>query len=116
MLTELGCDPEKAYFDVPRMRTSTSHGYLTSGIAYAFHPHRDTWYSAPQCQLNWWLPVYDVRADNAMAFYHHYFSEPVSNSSAIYNYYRWNAENRASAARHIRSDARPQPRPREPVL
>src|ERR1700682_3479009 len=30
ILRELGADPEKAYFDVPRMRTSTSDDYLTS--------------------------------------------------------------------------------------
>ena len=51
MLIDLGCDPDKVYFDVPRMRTSTAKGYLTTGIAYAFHPHRDTWYSAPFSQL-----------------------------------------------------------------
>src|SRR5262245_31134413 len=44
MLIDLGCDPELTYFDVPRMRTSTSNDYLTTGIAFAFHPHRDTWY------------------------------------------------------------------------
>ena len=49
ILGTLGCDLERTYFDVPRLRTSTSDGYLTTGIAYAFHPHRDTWYSAPQC-------------------------------------------------------------------
>src|SRR5262245_36351040 len=38
-LSDLGCDPEQTYFDVPRMRTATSDAYLTSGIAYAFHPH-----------------------------------------------------------------------------
>jgi len=27
--------------DTPRMRTSTFDDYLTSGIAYAFHPRRD---------------------------------------------------------------------------
>lgn len=47
MLEDLGCDLEKTYFDVPRMRSSTSDNYLTSGIALAWHPHRDTWYSAP---------------------------------------------------------------------
>jgi hypothetical protein len=51
ILREHGCDLDRTYFDVPRMRTSTSDNYLTSGIAYAWHPHRDTWYSAPQCQL-----------------------------------------------------------------
>ena len=33
------------------LRTSTSDDYLTSGISYSFHPHRDTWYSAPFSQL-----------------------------------------------------------------
>jgi len=65
VLRELGCDLEKTYFDVPRMRTSTSENYLTSGIAYAFHPHRDTWYSAPMCQINWWMPVYEIEPSNA---------------------------------------------------
>ena len=51
ILNDLGCDIGETYFDVPRMRTSTSDGYLTTGIAYAWHPHRDTWYSAPQCQI-----------------------------------------------------------------
>src|SRR5262245_37753170 len=39
-LEELGCDLSKNYFDVPRMRSATHGGYLASGIAYAFHPHR----------------------------------------------------------------------------
>ena len=47
ILQELGSDLDATYFDVPRMRTATSEDYLTTGIAYAFHPHRDTWYSAP---------------------------------------------------------------------
>lgn len=115
ILTELGCDPSKTYFDVPRLRTATSDDYLTSGIAYAFHPHRDTWYSAPQCQLNWWFPVYDIEPENAMAFHPRYWSQPVRNGSRDYNYYRWNKENRASAAQHIKADTRVQPRPEEPI-
>src|SRR5687767_7032789 len=94
MLRELGCDLAKTYFDVPRMRTATSDGYLTSGIAYAFHPHRDTWYSAPGCQVNWWFPMYEIEPDNALAFHPRYWSQPVRNGSSDYNYYRWNAESR----------------------
>ncbi len=115
ILAELGCDPSKTYFDVPRLRTATSHGYLTSGIAYAFHPHRDTWYSAPQCQLNWWFPVYDIEPENAMAFHLRYWSQPVRNGSRDYNYYLWNKESRASAAQHVKADTRVQPRPEEPI-
>ncbi|HEY1907187.1 MAG TPA: hypothetical protein VGG91_14160, partial [Myxococcaceae bacterium] len=49
LLEDLGCDPQRTYFDVPRLRSSTSDQYLTTGIAYAWHPHRDTWFSAPSC-------------------------------------------------------------------
>jgi hypothetical protein len=115
MLAELGCDVEKVYFDVPRLRTAFPGDYLKSGIAYAFHPHRDTWYSAPQCQINWWMPVYPLSADNCMAFHPRYWSQPVKNGSSEYNYDKWNRESRHNAAQHIKSDARKQPRPEEPM-
>jgi hypothetical protein len=109
VLEELGCDLEKVYFDVPRMRTATSGDYLTSGIAYAFHPHRDTWYSAPFCQLNWWLPIYPVVSGNVMALHPRYWSQAVRNGSREYNYYEWNATSRKEAAKHIKKDTRKQP-------
>jgi len=115
ILTELGCDLEKTYFDVPRLRTATSDNYLTTGIAYAFHPHRDTWYSAPLCQLNFWMPVFDIESGNAMAFHPRYWNRPVKNSSQTYNYQEWNAKNRFNAAQHIKTDTRVQPKPEEPL-
>lgn len=113
ILDELACDLNKTYFDVPRMRTATSGGYLTSGIAYAFHPHRDVWYSAPRCQLNWWLPIYDIESENSMAFHPRYWNQPVKNSSRGYNYYEWIKESRQNAAQHIKTDTRKQPRAEE---
>jgi hypothetical protein len=115
MLGDFGCDPAQTYFDVPRLRTATAGGYLTSGIAYAFHPHRDTWYSAPFNQINWWLPVYEIEPDNAMAFHLRYWDRPVRNGSRSYNYAEWNRVSRATAAQHIKSDTRQQPKPEEPV-
>jgi hypothetical protein len=115
ILAEFGCDLRKTYFDVPRLRTATSDGYLTTGIAYAFHPHRDTWYSAPFCQLNWWLPVYEIQSENSMAFHPRYWTQPLRNGSRRYNYYEWNKESRKNAAKHIKEDTRDQPRPEEPV-
>jgi len=115
MLVELGCDLGKTYFDVPRMRTAFPGDYLKSGIAYAFHPHRDTWYSAPMCQINWWMPIYALNADNCMAIHPHYWDRPVKNGSSQYNYARWNQESRHSAAQHVKSDTRVQPKPEEPV-
>lgn len=115
ILRELGCDLRSTYFDVPRMRTATSDSYLTAGIAYAFHPHRDTWYSAPLCQLNWWLPIYDISPDNAMAFHPRYWNQPVRNGSADYDYDQWNREGRKNAAQHIKADTRKQPHAEEPL-
>jgi hypothetical protein len=115
LLGELGCDLSQTYFDVPRLRTSTSNGYLTTGMAYAFHPHRDTWYSAPHCQINWWLPVYEITPDNGLAFHLKYWGKPLKNSSHTYNYYRWNAKGRQLAAQQIGKDTRQQPKPEEPV-
>jgi hypothetical protein len=115
ILAEQGCDPELTYFDVPRLRTSTSDNYLTTGLAYAFHPHRDTWYSAPMMQVNWWLPVYDVSPENVVAFHPHYFTAPVKNGSERYNYYEWNRDSRAAAAQQIGKDTRPQPKPEEEI-
>jgi hypothetical protein len=115
ILVEHGCDPELTYFDVPRLRTSTSDNYLTTGIAYAFHPHRDTWYSAPMMQVNWWLPVYDVTADNAVAFHPEYFDRGIANGSTRYNYYAWNRDSRSIAASQVGADTRDQPKPEEPI-
>ncbi|MGW6277582.1 hypothetical protein [Kribbella sp. NPDC055071] len=115
MLVDLGCDPEQVYFDVPRMRSSTSDDYLTTGIAFAFHPHRDTWYSAPYCQLNWWLPIFPISAENGLAFHPRYWQTPVKNSSRVYNYAEWNATSRKIAATQIGVDTRVQPKPEEEV-
>jgi hypothetical protein len=110
IMREHGVDLDKLYFDVPRLRSAYPSHFLSSGIAYAFHPHRDTWYSAPMCQLNWWLPIYPLEPDNSMGFYPRYFSEPIVNNSNIYNYYEWNTKSRASAAQHVKSDTREQPK------
>jgi len=113
IMSENDVSLDKLYFDVPRLRSAYPSHFLSSGIAYAFHPHRDTWYSAPMCQINWWMPIYPLDPNNAMAFYPRYFGEPVANNSEIYNYYEWNTMNRASAAQHVKRDTREQPKPQQ---
>jgi hypothetical protein len=109
ILTEFECDLSETYQDVPRLRTATSDGYLTSGVGYAFHPHRDTWYSAPLSQLNWWLPIYDIESNSSMAFHPRYWSQGVKNESSSFNYYEYNRTGRKDAALHIKKDTRKQP-------
>jgi hypothetical protein len=115
VLAEFGCDPEHTYFDVPRLRSSTAGGYLTTGIAYAFHPHRDTWYSAPTSQLNWWMPVFELCDDNGLAFHPRYWAEPLANGSRDYDYAEWKRTSRWNAASQIGRDTRRQPKPEQEV-
>lgn len=107
LLRELGCDGE-TYFDVPRIRTACAGDYLSSGLAYAFKPHRDTWYSTPMCQLNWWLPVFPVHPENGMEFHFQYWRQPVKNSSAGFNYQDWNQTGRQQAHQQGTVDKRVQ--------
>ena len=113
LLIDVGCDPHQTFQDVPRLRAAYPADYLTTGIAYAHHPHRDTWYSAPPCQLNWWMPIYDFDANQGMAFHPRYWGASIKNSSADFNYYRWNADGRKNAAQHVKSDTRVQPHAEE---
>jgi hypothetical protein len=115
VVEELDCVLDDTYIDVPRLRMVTHGGYLTSGVGYVQHPHRDTWYSAPMCQLNWWLPIYPFDAESSMAFHARYWSTPIRNGSSKFNYYQWNMEGRKNAAQYINSDTRPQPHAEEPL-
>ncbi len=115
ILNELGCDVNKTYFDVPRMRVVTHGGYLNAGVAYPLHPHRDSWYASPLCQLNWWLPIYDIESESAMAFQPRYWNQAVRNGSSSYNHYEWNSNGRKNAAQYIKEDTRKQPRPEEHI-
>lgn len=110
LVRDLGCGLDDTYVDVPRLRMVTSNAYLTAGVGYAHHAHRDTWYSAPMQQLNWWLPIYPIESESSMAFHPRYFSEVVPNSSNEFNYYEWNSVGRKNAAQQIKEDTRKQPK------
>ena len=115
VVSEVGADLKDTYLDVPRLRMVTSDGYLTAGVGYAHPPHRDTWYSAPMCQLNWWLPIYEMESGNSVAFFPRYWTRGVKNGSEEFNYYEWNATGRAQASTQVYADTRKQPAPQDPV-
>lgn len=50
-----------------------------------------------------------------MNFYPRYFGEAIKNNSEIYNYFEWNQKNRATAAQHVRSDTREQPKAQQEI-
>jgi Phytanoyl-CoA dioxygenase (PhyH) len=110
-LLAFGCDLEETYLDVPRLRGVTSDAYLTAGVGYAHPMHRDTWWSAPLAQLNWWMPIHELESESSMAFHPEFWEQGVENHSEDFNYYEWNAIGRADAAKHIHEDTRVQPHP-----
>ena len=108
VLEQIGFDPSTTHYDLLKPRTSYPVGHLTTGIAYAFPWHRDTWYAAARQQINLWFPVWEVRADNGMGFDPAGFGREVRNNSSEFDYYRRNEE-RKSLAKVVGKDTRSQP-------
>jgi hypothetical protein len=113
--TALGLDLDAVHADVPKLRTAFPQGGLSTGIAYAFQPHRDTWYSAPLQQINWWLPVWPVAENNIMEFFPRGFGHTVENSSASYDYTAWNAWRSRMKEISGGQDTRVHPAPLQPL-
>jgi len=97
VIEEAGFSPEDTHYDLPKPRTSFPVGHLNTGVAFAFPWHRDTWYSAPAQQINWWLPIFPVRDDNAMSFDLASFDQAVPNTSGGFDYYENNASRLTTA-------------------
>jgi len=97
VIEEAGFSPNETHYDLPKPRTSFPLGHLNTGVAFAFPWHRDTWYSAPAQQINWWLPVFPVRDDNAMGFDLASFDQAVPNTSGGFDYYENNASRLTTA-------------------
>ena len=110
ILIDLGADPTKTYFDVPKLRVVPPAAYLSAGLGYNYKPHRDTWYSAPQCQNNWWTPIAGNSSVRGMQFHPDYWQRPAQNTSADFDAYEWNRTSRRDAAAYVKEDPRPHPR------
>ena len=108
VIEEAGFAPGETHYDLPKPRTSFPLGHLTSGVAFAFPWHRDTWYSAPAQQINWWLPIFPARADNAMNFDPAKFDQAVPNTSDGFDYYQNNAS-RLTTATGVTTEAQSRP-------
>lgn len=115
VISEFGCDLDRTYFDVPRLRVVTHGGYLTAGVGYAYRPHRDIWYASPTSQVNWWTPVYRLEAERALILYPAYWARQVKNSSREFNYDEWCRIGRQQAATQIATDTRKHPLAEEEI-
>ena len=115
LLKSLNLQKQDIYFDEPKIRVITYENYLTSGVGYTFKPHRDTWYSGPSSQLNFWFPIYDVDKDSTFVIYPDYWRKKVKNSSKIFDYENWKKNSRYIAKKFIKEDSRNHPLPLENI-
>lgn len=115
LLGALGQDTSKIYFDPPRIRIAPPSDYLTSGVSYAYAPHRDTWYGHPICAVNYWMPLFDITHENCLALFPTYCSRAIRNTSAGYDHDKWVSTYRFKATEQITAEARPHPMPTEDV-
>lgn len=80
ILTDLEAGQD-IYLDKIRLRAVTP-GLEKIGAAEAvFFAHRDTWYGNPKCQINAWIPLGSVTANNSFRFYPGYFHKSIANDS-----------------------------------
>lgn len=108
VIEEAGMSLEDTHLDLLKPRTAFPVGHLTTGIAYAFPWHRDTWYAAPRQQINWWLPVFDLHPNNALKFDFKYFSKAIPNSSGDFDYYEINQARRRTASQ-VKTETQSRP-------
>ena len=115
ILVEYGADLQRTYFDVPRLRVAPHGGYLSAGVSYAYQAHRDTWYSSPHSQVNYWMPVFEVTPERAMSMFPEYFDRAVPNSSDQFDYGDWCRVGRQQATSQTTVDTRKHPLPLAPI-
>lgn len=113
-VTDFGCDPDETFVGVPLLVATTGRNFFAYGFGAPHHPHRDTWYAAAPCQVNWWIPLYGLDASAAFAFHSSYWDAPVHNTSRDFDYEAWYAA-RLSGREITTTEAMAQPRPLDPI-
>ncbi|RIA47301.1 hypothetical protein [Dichotomicrobium thermohalophilum] len=81
-LTAAGVAPEATYRDRLVLRSAPPHE-TANAPGYGLLPaHRDSWGSGLDCQINWWLPIYDLAPERTMAVFPRAWDRKVVNDSA----------------------------------
>lgn len=81
-------DPATTYRDRLILRSSPPIAPLHDDPQVVLPAHRDTWGSGYLCQINWWLPVYDVDAASTAMIYPRYWDRPVANNAKGWDWRR----------------------------
>ena len=85
-LKDLNFDIDDTYCDQMTIRFSPSIKERARGLLKPVKPHRDTWASNFQHQINWWIPLHDLSITNSIFFIPKYFTKKVKNNSKEWNF------------------------------
>ena len=85
-LQDLNFDIYDTYCDQMTIRFSPSINERAKGLLKPVKPHRDTWASNFQHQINWWIPLHDLSETNSIFFIPKYFTKSVRNNSKEWNF------------------------------
>jgi len=114
VIADFGCNPATTFVGPPYLVATTGMGFLAHGLGLPHHPHRDTWYAASKCQINWWIPLEDLDASASFAFHPVYWDIPVHNTSANFDYQQWQGVGTGHGGAQA-SACLTQPRPTVPI-
>ncbi len=81
LLKDLNFEIHDTYCDQITIRFSPSINEKAKGLLKPVKPHRDTWASNFQHQINWWIPLHDLSKQNSIFFIPKYFTKKVVNNS-----------------------------------
>jgi len=85
MLSEVGVDLVRTYWDRPVLRIVPPDDRAAGTGTGTLELHRDTWGSNVLEQTNWWAPLRPLTADRTLAFHLLHWDRPVPNDSANWN-------------------------------
>lgn len=91
-LIAAGCDPETTYADKFTLRNSPPFNTAYAPGFGALPPHRDSWGSGLDCQINWWMPFFDLTPGRTMALFPDFWDRPVANDSGGWDWRRARTE------------------------
>ena len=86
VLLETGVDVSAIFYDHFKLRFQPSNDISRTRYMRDLPVHRDTWGSNVHAQINWWAPVWPVRADRTIGMFPALWNVPVSNTSAAWSY------------------------------
>jgi hypothetical protein len=86
VVAALGLEPREVAIDAPRLRAVRHEGHAIAAAAPVYYAHRDTWYANPRAQLNVWIPLHDVSAEEGFDVYPDALAVPVANDSRGFDF------------------------------